>query len=66
DRPIHTEQFSSNWALSAGRAVNVLHFISANGIDERRMMVRAFADTRPVATVAENRAQNRRVTILVF
>ncbi len=65
-RKIHTAQFSSNWALSAMRAVTVIHFISANGVDEKRMLVKAFADTQPVSTLPEQEAKNRRVTLLVY
>lgn len=63
DRPIHTAQFKSNWSLSASRSVNVLHLMSSSGMDEKRMMVRAYADTRPAAN---DRNQNRRVTLLVY
>ena len=83
DRPIHTQEFQSNWSLSSARAVNVLHFLGANGLSEKRMMIRAYGDTRPVplnsetnATESENKtattenkdpkAQNRRVTLLVY
>ncbi len=72
-KPIHTATFASNWALSSARSVNVLHFLAQNGVDEKRMMVRAYADTRPLenSTVSkssseENQAKNRRVTLLVY
>ena len=77
-KPIHTAAFPSNWALSAARSVNVLHFLAAHGVDEKRMMVRAYADTRPLksspesdpasdqAATGDAEAKNRRVTLLVF
>jgi len=74
-RPIHTAAFPSNWSLSAARAVNVLHFLAENGVEEKRMMVRAYADTRPLgesarpsetAPTTDAEAKNRRVTLLVF
>lgn len=71
-RPIQTREFPSNWALSSARAVNVLHFLSTLGIPERRMTVRAYADTRPIAAPtdasasSEAWARNRRVTLLVY
>jgi chemotaxis protein MotB len=64
-RPIHTERFPSNWSLSAVRSVNVLHLMAAQGLDERKMMVRAYADTRPAAAPG-SLSQNRRATLLVF
>lgn len=65
NRPIHTSDFPSNWALSAGRSVNVLHFLAAHGVAEKRMMVRAYADTRPLGTTGSE-ARDRRVTLLVY
>ena len=67
-RPIRTAAFPSNWELSSTRAVNVLHFLTSVGIPERWLVVRAFADTRPVPapTGLDSYAQNRRVTLLVF
>jgi chemotaxis protein MotB len=66
NRPIHTAHFPSNWELSSARSVNVLHFIASQGLDEKKMMVRAYADTRPITGQAPSFAQNRRVTILVY
>ncbi len=63
--PIHNKQFSSNWALSAMRAVEVLHFLKENGVNERQMMVHGFSDTRPLAT-QEDFSKNRRVNLLIF
>lgn len=74
DRPIHTRQFSSNWDLSSKRSVNVLHFFSERGVNEKSLMVRAHASNHPLFPIDQNhglsleaaRAQNRRVTVLVF
>jgi len=66
NRPIHTDAFPSNWALSAARSVNVLHYFASQGIEEKKMMVRAYADTRPTKGDDAAAAQNRRVTILVY
>jgi chemotaxis protein MotB len=63
--PIHTAAYPSNWALSADRSVNVLHFLAAHGVAEKKMMVRAYADTRPLNGAAAG-AQDRRVTLLVY
>jgi chemotaxis protein MotB len=74
NRPIHTAAFPSNWELSSTRAVNVLHFLASRGISEKKMMVRAYADTRPIVLPSNTpnsnptdvSALNRRVTLLVF
>lgn len=73
-RPIHNQRYSSNWSLSAARAVEVLHFFSKNGISDNRMMIRAYAATRPAQVSVPLRlpdeggleALNRRVTVLVY
>ncbi len=69
-RPIHSREFPSNWALSSARAVNVLHFLKEGGVDEKKLMVRAYANTRPLPKAKEDEesilAKNRRVTILVY
>lgn len=65
NRPIHTAAYPSNWALSASRSVHVLHFLSTHGINEKNMVVRAYADTRPLGKDAAS-AKDRRVTLLVY
>ena len=66
--PIRTRSFSSNWALSSARAVSVAHgLFEGELLREDRFSVRGYADTRPrVANdTPANRAQNRRVEIVV-
>lgn len=69
-RPIHTAKYPSNWALSAERSVNVLHFFSGLGMDEKRMFIRAYADTQPASPanekLADVHARHRRVTLLIY
>lgn len=64
---ISNELYSSNWDLSAQRAVAVAEAMRrAPGFDESRMSVVGKADTNPLvddATSAEDRARNRRVEI---
>ena len=69
DIPIETQQFRSNWDLSAARAASVVHyFISEGDIDPERMEIRALADNEPIFPNDswENRAKNRRVEISVL
>ncbi|MBL4782531.1 MAG: OmpA family protein [Porticoccaceae bacterium] len=66
NRPIHTKRFRSNWELSAGRAVSVLHaLLRSNLLDSRRFLIEGLGDSRPLVAndSPENRARNRRVEI---
>lgn len=64
----HVEQFQSNWELSAARAANVLHYLSAFGVNEQQFSIAGYADTRPKFSndTAEGRAYNRRVDIIIL
>ncbi len=65
--PIRTEQFPSNWELSAARAAAVLRFFQEQGLDPRRMSAVGMGEWRPVAKndSASNRQRNRRVEIFM-
>lgn len=66
--PIKTRAFGSNWALSSARAVSVAHGLFEGGyLREQRFSVKGYAETRPLVANdnAENRAQNRRVEIVI-
>jgi chemotaxis protein MotB len=65
--PIKTPQFPSNWELSAVRATTVLRLFADSGVAAERLTAIGFADTRPVEPnlLADGRARNRRVTILI-
>ena len=60
--------WESNWELSAARSINILHYLSGIGIDERRFQVAGFADTAPITTneTPQGRAYNRRVDIIIL
>jgi chemotaxis protein MotB len=60
--------WEDNWQLSSARAIAVLHYLTAIGVEERRFQVSGFADTMPVSsnTTAEGRAYNRRVDIVIL
>jgi chemotaxis protein MotB len=65
--PIRSAQFSSNWDLSAARAISVVkRFVSA-GIDPRLLVGAGYGEYHPVASndSLEGRAMNRRVSIVV-
>ena len=65
--PIKTQQFPSNWELSAVRATTVLRLFADSGVSPERLTAIGYADTRPVEPnlLADGRARNRRVTILI-
>jgi chemotaxis protein MotB len=65
--PIKTTQFPSNWELSAVRATTVLRLFSEAGVASDRLTAIGYADTRPVEpnVLADGRARNRRVTIMI-
>src|ERR1035437_5140292 len=65
--PINTPQFPSNWELSAVRATTVLRLFADSGVSPERLTAIGYADTRPVEPnlLADGRARNRRVTILI-
>ena len=73
DIPIRTQQYPSNWELSATRATNVVRFLISRGIEPERLRAIGFADTRPKVPhrdaegqlIKKNLVENRRVTIRV-
>ncbi len=64
-RPIHTEQFPSNWALSTARALSVVQYLIAQGIAPRHLAATGFGEFHPLdnADTAAAYARNRRIEI---
>ena len=63
------EGFSDNWALSAGRAVSAVRFLSESaGVDPHRLSAVGCGEFRPLAPndTAEGRARNRRIAVVVL
>lgn len=68
DLPIRTEQFPTNWELSAVRASVVVRYMTERlGIPGNRFFISAHSYHQPVRpnTNSENRAKNRRVEIII-
>src|SRR5579883_624554 len=65
--PIHNAQFSSNWDLSAARAMAVVKRFVAGGIDPTLLVGAGYGKYHPVASngTPEGKAMNRRVSIVV-
>ena len=63
-----TGKFPTNWELSAGRAINTLHYLVDFGVRENQFQVAGLADTVPFFSneTPEGRAQNRRVDIIIL
>jgi len=66
--PIYTQKYSSNWELSAARAVSVVNVFSDLGLDPELLGAIGFGEQRPIAdnATAEGRSKNRRVVVRVF
>jgi chemotaxis protein MotB len=67
DQPIATAQFSSNWSLSAERAVRVVELFATDGVNGSQLAAQGFGQFAPLApnTTDAGRAQNRRVVVVV-
>ena len=67
--PISTPRYRSNWELSTSRATSVVHeLLSSGDMSSERFVLEGYADTKPLLPndTPENRAQNRRVEIIVL
>jgi chemotaxis protein MotB len=67
--PIHTARFSSNWVLSAARAIAVLELLSGRfQVPRERVAIAGYAETVPVASNIDEqgRSRNRRVDIVIL
>ena len=68
DSPVRGAQQESNWALSAARAVAIIHVLTSEGIAPLRLSASGFADQRPLMSneTPEGRRANRRVDLVVL
>lgn len=67
--PIKAGLYRSNWELSAARALTVAQNLLKDGsVDETRLIIEGHSDTVPLVDneTPENRAQNRRVEIILI
>lgn len=65
--PISSEQFPSNWELSAARAVAVLKYLIGQGLPPDQLAAVGYGEYQPVAPndTEQGRHRNRRVDIFV-
>lgn len=63
--PIRTDRFPTNWELSTGRALRVMHFLKEQGVPASALSAAGYAEVDPVAPndTPEGRKQNRRTEI---
>ena len=67
--PIKYSGWKSNWELSTGRAVSILHYlVDQKGIEPKRISATGYGEYRPVASndTQAGRKKNRRVEIVVL
>ena len=66
--PIDTEEFPSNWELSAFRAASVVHLFSNAGVPPKRLSAVGYGEFKPIAknNTPQGRRKNRRVNIVVL
>ena len=59
--------FLSNWDLSQARAIAVMRYMTANGVDINRLSASGAGQYRPLVenNTPENQARNRRVEIII-
>lgn len=67
NKPIRTPHFSSNWDLSAARAIAVVKQLAAVGVDPKRLVGAGYGEFHPIAPndTPAGLAANRRVSIVV-
>jgi chemotaxis protein MotB len=68
NRPIRASTYRSNWELSTARAVTVVQFLQAEGVDPRRLAAAGYSEFDPVGDngASETRALNRRIEVVVM
>lgn len=47
-RPINTFQFQSNWELSSARAISVVQFLIAQGVNPQHLVAAGFGEYQPI------------------
>ncbi|HZW67589.1 MAG TPA: flagellar motor protein MotB [Pseudogracilibacillus sp.] len=69
DRPMHNNEFASNWELSSMRAIQFLYLLlDYSELDPKWFSARGYGEFQPMVpnTSEANRAVNRRVEVLIL
>ena len=63
--PIQTSAFSSNWELSAARAIAVVNELIAQGVSPKRLVAAGFGEYQPIeqGDTEEIKTRNRRIEL---
>ena len=63
--PIQSATFRSNWELSAARAIAVVNFMIANGVEPRHLVAAGFGEFQPIdpGSTEEAKSRNRRIEL---
>ena len=61
--PIRNELYSSNWQLSANRAIAVVQYLIDQGVPARRLVAAGFGEHQPIdrKNTESARRKNRRI-----
>ena len=61
--PIHNELYSSNWQLSANRAIAVVQYLTEQGVPARYLVAAGFGEHQPIdrKNTEKARRKNRRI-----
>lgn len=64
-RPINTKEYPSNWELSTARALAIVRYMIAQGVQAKRLAATGFGEFNPLDArkTAEAYAKNRRIEI---
>jgi chemotaxis protein MotB len=64
-RPIHSDEFASNWELSTSRAISVVRYAIDQGVPANRLAATGFADNQPIDNGNSDDAyqHNRRIEL---
>jgi outer membrane protein OmpA-like peptidoglycan-associated protein len=57
-RPIETVPFSSNWTLSAARAMAVMNYLASRGVDYKRMRTYGMGPEHPISSNSTEAGRN--------
>jgi len=63
--PIQSAQFKSNWELSSARAIAVVKFLIANGVQPQHLVAAGFGEFQPIdpGSTEEAKSRNRRIEL---
>lgn len=61
--PIHNELYSSNWQLSANRAIAVVQYLTEKGVPAKHLVAAGFGEHQPIDknNTEAARRKNRRI-----